>query len=101
MLLFLTPDKLFNNNTGIFVEIYANKLQRNTTEIAALPFPHESMRYVGEKDNGVISIWYKDILRHKKPKVEPKFFLSLRFGFWDNPKDQEIIAVPPQDLLSK
>ena len=95
-LIFLTADQRFSERTGIFVEVFAHREQAQADGIISLPFSNETMRFVGNAHKPILTMWYRDMLRHKNPIVDPKYFLSLRFGFWENNNKQTVFAIPPQ-----
>jgi hypothetical protein len=95
-LLFLMADSKFTSKTGIFVDIFAHRSLAQIQDVISAPFQNETMRYSLPSDRSVLPMWYKDILRHKNPRVDPKFFLTLRFGLWECEDENAIFAIPVQ-----
>lgn len=97
MLFFLTPDKNFNSQTGLFVELFAHNQHNEVDRIMAEPTADETVRYISNHEQyPVTTIKFSELIRAENPKITPQFYLSLRYGFWEPPDNKSYILLKAQ-----
>ncbi len=94
-LFFLTPDRKFTPQTGIFVELFVHKNEDEVARILAEPFFDVNMRLISshEPAAAIRTYIFKELVRVSNPRVMPNFFLSMRYGFWESVNNQSLIIV--------
>jgi hypothetical protein len=93
-LFFLNPDQLFSLQTGLFVELFVHKEENEIQRILSEPSIIPTMRFISNHEpHALRTYFFKDLIRQNNPRVDPNFYLSMRYGFWECTNNQSLIIV--------
>lgn len=87
-------DEVFTQRTGIFIDLFAHNNENVDERLSEIPFLNSTMRFF--HDNAIKGriIRFKDLIRKQNLKIVPKFYLTLRYGFWECLENNCVIYLP-------
>lgn len=90
-LVFLTPDQLFTNRTGISVDLFVHNYAAAIEEIKDFPFSTENTRHAGDNHGNLIGPYEFGEIVKGSHKVKPNYFFTVRLGYHEAEGDCAIL----------